>query len=158
MAVKITDANGAKINLKSSMDNGEAVVHHNIDKLPGTSEADIAAIKAAIEILDNAISGTEMQVDIQTISVPTATYNGQKTVTSHGTAEALGSSQAILSGVRVKALSTNTGNVYVGNSSVDSSNGFVLAAGESDFWAVANIATLYIDSDVDGEGVCYHAE
>jgi hypothetical protein len=157
MTVTVKDANGTLVNLKSSTDNGEAVVHHNIDELPGTVEADIAAIKTAVEILDNAISGSEMQVDIQAITMPTATYNGQKTVTSHGTAEALGSSQAILSGVRVKALSTNTGNIYVGNSSVDSSNGYILAAGESDFWSVANIATLYIDSDVDGEGVCWFA-
>jgi hypothetical protein len=70
MAVKITDADGAKIRLKSSTDNGEAVVHHNIDKLPGTSEADIAAIKTAVEILDNAISGSEMQVDVVTSALP----------------------------------------------------------------------------------------
>jgi hypothetical protein len=70
MAVKITDADGTEINLKSSTDNGEAVVHHNIDRLPGTSEADIAAIKAAIEILGNAISGSEMQVDVVTSALP----------------------------------------------------------------------------------------
>lgn len=38
----------------------------NVDivTLPGTSEADITAIKTAVEIIDNAIAGSEMQVDI----------------------------------------------------------------------------------------------
>jgi len=36
----------------------------DISSLPGTSEADIAAIKAAVEILDNFISGSEGQVDV----------------------------------------------------------------------------------------------
>ena len=36
----------------------------DISSLPGTSEADIAAIKTAVEILDNFISGSEGQVDV----------------------------------------------------------------------------------------------
>ena len=36
----------------------------DVASLPGTVAADITAIKAAIEILDNAIAGSEMQVDI----------------------------------------------------------------------------------------------
>jgi hypothetical protein len=40
----------------------------DIASLPGTVAADITAIKTAVEILDNAISGNEMQVDV--LSMP----------------------------------------------------------------------------------------
>jgi len=47
----------------------------NVDivTLPGTVESDITAIKTAVEILDNAISGNEMQVDIVSMPDITAT-------------------------------------------------------------------------------------
>jgi len=82
-------------------------------------------------------------------------YAGQKTVSSHGTAEALASSQVLLKGVRIKALPGNAGYVYVGTSDVDSTHGFVLDAGEEVFIDAANLATVYVDSDQDGDGVSY---
>ena len=42
--------------------------------LPGTVQTDIAAIKTAVEVIDNAIAGTEMQVDI-VASLPAGTNN-----------------------------------------------------------------------------------
>lgn len=86
---------------------------------------------------------------------PTSVTHGQKTVAAAGTAEALGSSTALLSGVRIKALAANTGNIYVGGSSVSSSDGFVLAAGEEVFIEIDDLATVYIDADTNGEGVSY---
>lgn len=94
-------------------------------------------------------------VAIKTIDISTALYNGKKTVTTAGTRVALASSQAILSGVTVKALAANTGVIYVGNSSVASTNGFQLAAGESVFLEIADLATVYLDAAVNGEGVTY---
>jgi hypothetical protein len=41
----------------------------DVASLPGTVATDIAAIKTAVEILDNAVAGSEMQVDV--ISMPT---------------------------------------------------------------------------------------
>lgn len=96
-------------------------------------------------------------VDVVSITLPTAIYNGQTSVTTAGTGVALASSQAILSGVTIKAKSTNTGFIYVGNSSVSSSNGFRLSAGDTIFVEVANLSTVYIDSSVSGEGVSYIA-
>jgi hypothetical protein len=68
---------------------------------------------------------------------------------------ALGASTALTAGVRIKALHGNTGNIYVGANPVTSSTGFVLDAGDEVYVEVSNLATVYIDSDVDGEGVSY---
>ena len=43
----------------------------DVASLPGTVEADITAIKTATELIDNAISGSEMQVDVVTSALPT---------------------------------------------------------------------------------------
>ena len=101
--------------------------------------------------------GTSATWAISSVAIPTTIYHGQKTVTTAGTEVALAASQAILSGVRIKALAANTGDIYVGANPVTSSTGFVLDAGEEVFVEVANLATVYIDSSVNGEGVSYIA-
>lgn len=89
------------------------------------------------------------------VSLPSAAYSGQKTVTTAGTAEALASTQALASGVFVKALAANTGDIYVGNSDVAAANGFVLAAGDLVFIEIDDLATVFIDAAENGEGVSY---
>jgi hypothetical protein len=86
--------------------------------------------------------------------IPTTLANGQKTVTTAGTAEVLGASAAI-QGIIIKALSTNTNNVYVGTSTVDSTNGYVLRRGASVAFDIDNVADVYLDVDTNGEGVSY---
>tara|TARA_Y100000310_G_scaffold181482_1_gene181436 strand:+ start:845 stop:1183 length:339 start_codon:yes stop_codon:yes gene_type:complete len=98
------------------------------------------------------ISGTVTTLE----DSPSTLVNGQNTVAAAGTAEALAGSTSIL-GVTIKALRTNTGNIYVGDSSVDSTNGFVLRRGSSVFLAFDNLADIYIDADTSGEGVSYIA-
>jgi len=80
--------------------------------------------------------------------------NGQNTVASAGTAEALAGSTAIES-VTIKALHANTGMIYVGDSGVDSTNGFVLDAGETVSMDVDNLADIYIDADTSTDGVSF---
>jgi len=80
--------------------------------------------------------------------------NGQKTVTAAGTAEVLATTTAIIS-VTIKALRANTGNIYVGDSGVDSANGHVLERGASVSMDVDDLADVYIDADTNGEGVSY---
>jgi len=94
-------------------------------------------------------------VGVTSVTLPTAFFHGQKTVTTHGTEEALAASQALVSGVHIKALAANTGDVYVGANPVTSTTGYVLAGGESVFLEIADLATVYIDTAVDGEGVSY---
>jgi len=86
--------------------------------------------------------------------------HGQNTVAAAGTEEALGGDVAILAGQRVliKALHGNTGAIYVGDSVVDSTDGFVLFPGESVSLAVTNLNIPYIDADNSGEGVSYIVE
>ena len=83
--------------------------------------------------------------------------SGQKTVTTGGTAEKLGS-QIINGPLMIKALIANTNNIYVGNVSGDvaDTNGLELAAGDAvvfDF--VGNLASIWIDADTNGEGVSW---
>jgi hypothetical protein len=84
--------------------------------------------------------------------------SGINTVATAGTAEALGSQQ-VAAPLLVKALTTNTGLMYVGNDGagdVASTNGFPLAAGDVViFEHVGNLSAVYIDSAVNGEGVAW---
>ena len=84
--------------------------------------------------------------------------SGQKTVTTAGTAVALGT-QAVNAALLVKALDTNTDVVGIGNDGagdVTVSNGLRLSAGESVvFEYVGHLTSLMLDSAVNGEGVCW---
>lgn len=85
-------------------------------------------------------------------------HNGAKTVAVAGTAEALaGNIELNASVVQLQALATNTGNVFVGNSNVDNTNGYILAAGETVMVPINNLNKVYIDVAVAGEGVRYLA-
>ncbi len=84
--------------------------------------------------------------------------SGQKTVAAAGTAEALGSAQ-VSAPLMVKALDSNTGKVYIGNDGagdVSSANGLVLLSGEVVIFNwVGNLASLFVDVTVNGEGVSW---
>ena len=89
--------------------------------------------------------------------LPSTIYNGKTTVATAGTRVALASSQAISNSVTIRALKANTGTIYVGNSSVASTNGLALSAGDSVTVVVANLNTVNLDCSVNGEGVTYLA-
>lgn len=84
--------------------------------------------------------------------------SGQKTVTTAGSAETLGT-EIINGPVMVKALSSNSGAVTIGNDGANDitiSNGLLLAAGDIvvfDF--VGHLASLYVDAESDGDGVSW---
>lgn len=80
--------------------------------------------------------------------------NGNTNVTTAGTRVPLSSSTAIKS-VTIRAKSSNTGFIYVGSSSVSSSNGFQLSQDETVSLDIDNLSKVYIDSGVSGEGVTY---
>jgi len=85
--------------------------------------------------------------------------SGQRTITTAGTELALAASSRVQCAVAVKALTTNTGLMYVGNAgdgTVSSSTGFPLAAGDVIlFEYVDDLASIMVDSAVNGEGVAY---
>lgn len=65
--LSISAAGAASVELASAIPAGNNNIGDiDVASLPGTVEQDIADIKAAVEIIDNAISGSEMQVDVVT--------------------------------------------------------------------------------------------
>ena len=91
--------------------------------------------------------------EVKVAALP-AIYTGKTSVTTAGTRVVLASSQRVYS-VTVKALAANTGTIYVGGSTVSSTTGFQLAASESVSMDIGNLATVYLDASVSGEGVSY---
>ena len=78
---------------------------------------------------------------------------GQVTVATAGTAQAINVvSEAIL----IKALDGNSGYIYVGDSSVTSSTGFELSAGEAvELIGFFASGTIYVDASSNGDKVSY---
>lgn len=84
-------------------------------------------------------------------------WSNQITVTTAGTA-VQGEDIDCPNGLIVRALSANTGKMYIGNDGagdVTSSNGFELAAGEKTYVPVSNVKDMWVDSSVNGEKVCW---
>jgi len=88
--------------------------------------------------------------------------SGQITVTTAGT-EVQGSdipayTKHQTGGFLIRALSTNTGKMYVGNDgngAVSSTTGYELSAGDVIFVPCENLNELWVDSSVNGEKVCW---
>ena len=81
-----------------------------------------------------------------------------KVVSTAGTPEPLSGVSKFVSQVLIQAKDSNTGKVYIGKSTVSSTNGVELTAGESvpfvaNVGAKIDLNKLYIDVDTDGEGV-----
>jgi hypothetical protein len=150
--------------------NQSTIIGHvdGIETLLGTIDADTGAIKIAVETLDNAISGSEMQVDV-VAALPAGTNiignvghaitgigNGVTTVTTAGTDVALAGSTACKK-VVIQAQTDNTGLIAVGATGVDATEatgtGIILYTGDTITIEIDNLADIFIDSTVNGEGV-----
>ncbi len=85
-----------------------------------------------------------------------AVGSGQTVVAAAGTRVQLTATSTPILSVTVKALSTNTGIVYVGGADVSAANGLELInPGESVSVDVDNLTDVWIDAAVNGEGVSY---
>ncbi len=84
------------------------------------------------------------------------TLSGKKTVTTPGVNVPLGT-QAVYAPLAVKALSTNTGLVFLGDAaSASSAGGYPLLPGDQVvFDTVGSLASLCLDAAVSGEGVAW---
>lgn len=107
------------------------------------------------------VSGTFFQttqpVSLSTVpqaTLPSAEVNGQTTGTTAGTAVQL-PSNSLAVGAIVQALSTNTTSIFVGISTVSSSNGFELQPGQSTSVGVNNTSAVWIVSTTNGDKVCW---
>lgn len=88
------------------------------------------------------------------ITTPSAVINGHKTVVTPGSALSLATTTTI-NAVVVQGLAANIGNVYVGSSSVSSSNGFELQPGQSTGIAIDDIAKVFVDAANATDGVSF---
>jgi hypothetical protein len=83
--------------------------------------------------------------------------SGQTTVTTAGTEVQLNANQACKS-VIIKALTSNTGIMYIGNdgaNAVSSSTGYPLNKDEYVVLEVLNLNNVYVDASVNGEKVAW---
>lgn len=95
---------------------------------------------------------------LNTDAVPATTvFNGVVTVTTAGTRVQVSGSSVPIRSMCIKAQHADTGKIYVGNSTVASSNGYELIADTSVCLDVNNLNLVYIDSSVNGESASYAA-
>jgi hypothetical protein len=84
--------------------------------------------------------------------------NGRKVVATAGTAEALAASTAVKM-VTVQAELSNTGVITIGTTTVDAAEptrtGIALEAGDTITLDLDDLAKVYIDATVNGEGVTF---
>jgi len=101
---------------------------------------------------------TEEGVPIQTLDLGKvlpleAVWTGRAVVTTAGVRVQL--PDVPCRSATIRALSANTGAVYLGNELVNAATGFPLAAGDAVDLAIDNLRRLYIDAAVGGEGIAY---
>lgn len=143
-------------NLDYSLATIDADIKSNITLHAGTNVIGKVSQDTSPWIISGNVTNTGTFAVQNTPVNPTTIYNNKKTVTTAGSRVALATTTAIKS-VTVKALASNTGLIYVGDSTVSSTNGFQLSAGETVSMDIADLATVYIDSAVSLEGVSYLA-
>lgn len=85
-------------------------------------------------------------------AVASSFSNNQATV---GTSAAALPSNALINGVIVQALSTNTVSIYIGGSGVTTSTGFELQPGQATSIAVNNTNLIYAISGSAAQGLCF---
>lgn len=90
--------------------------------------------------IDNVAPTPNVVSDVKAVAVPT-------------NAVALGPSTALKSGIRVQADIDNVGLIYLGDSGVDSSNGYKMQPGQAEFIETDDLAKYYIDADNAGDSV-----
>jgi len=103
------------------------------------------------DILNQVYNGKSLEI---TEAVDAKPIYGAKTVGVAGTAEVL-ASETVEHGVTIKAMPSNTGDIYVGDSAVSSSNGYPLSAGEEIHLKLRDLSKIYLDTATGGEGVKY---
>lgn len=153
LAVRLTDTSGDYVGAGAGTQysDGDANADPTGTVAMGTDGSNIFA-------LHTDTSG-DLQVDILTTpSTITGIAHGVTTVTTAGTDVALAGSTACKR-VVIQAQTDNTGLIAVGATGVDATeatgNGVILYAGDSFELDIDNLADVYIDSTVNGEGVRY---
>ena len=94
--------------------------------------------------------------------MPLKPHTFTKTVSAAGTKERLTTQEINVPAVLIQGISTNTGDVYIGDNQVSSTNGIevdardgIVISAKALGWADENISLkdIWIDVDTNGEGV-----
>jgi len=90
------------------------------------------------------------------IHPPDNIYDGSKDVTAAGTAEKLTATATPCKFINIFAKAGNTGNIFIGGTTVSSSRGMVLEQARStDWFAIDDVSKIYIDAANNGDGCQY---
>jgi hypothetical protein len=121
----------------------------------GTNEG----VQATLRKLTNAVPQDVSMVDsagsqITPIALGTTMGNGNKDVATAGTAVALAGATTVKR-VWITGKAANTNKIYIGGSTVDSSNGTFIYASQTIVIDIDDLAEIYIDADTSTEGVQY---
>jgi hypothetical protein len=84
----------------------------------------------------------------------TIIIDGHKEVARSGTPVALGANTPFKI-LTVRANQLNTGQIYIGN---DTSQSYYLDTGETVTYTNGNLINIYIDAELDGNGVVFYGE
>lgn len=145
--VRIVDANGRSISGSNPL---PVAVTSGGGEGGGASDVNVTNTE-----LDVNVTNAELDVNVTAIARPTVLRHGQTTVATAGTEVVLGGDLALLSGVTIRADGDNTGVVYIGGATVDSTNGLILAAGDHVFLDIANVNLVYVDAATNGDSVSW---
>jgi len=136
----------------------------NVFDPDAATEATLASIlvdTSRIKLLVDALESEgidELRVNVESTvqpPSPTSVVSGKDTITAAGTHEQM--ANVACKSVTIRALSTNTGIIYLGPDGVTAATGYQLSAGESVDIAIDNVNRIYIDASVTDEGVTYLA-
>lgn len=159
--VKVTEGSGKNVATYSLTEDAETKqIQRIVLNTSAGVESGTSGSPVQVSLANTASNSTAVKVDGSAVTQPTAevapttVLNGKKTVTTAGTRVTLAASTTCKS-VTIKALAANTGTIYVGDTSVASTNGYALAPGETVTLDIANLNTVNLDSSVNGEGVTY---
>lgn len=110
--------------------------------------ATISSNTSTIQTISNQLTSTSgANVTVKEIKRATSILHGQITVMPTPSPLSAG---PLKTGVTLKALRTNTGPIYVGNSgSLTSANGYVLDAGDSIFLEVDDLKKVFVRTDLN---------
>ena len=119
---------------------------------------DLDSLGSKITMPVSVYDSTGAQITFGSTALPTSIGNGRKVTVSAGTAVAIGSSTSIKK-VTIQALDTNTDVIVVGGSTVVAASGtrsgIALLPYNSVVIQVDNLADVYIDSVLSGEGISF---
>jgi hypothetical protein len=110
-----------------------------------------AGTLAALENTTVAVSGTVTTTE----TPPTAISHAVVSIPTAGTRVQLAAFACKC--VLIKALTTNTGNVYVGGSAVAAANGYPLAPGDTIAVDISNVNLMYVDTATNSNSVAWIA-